>query len=228
MAIQIRVSDRALESMVLSASESFVLGDGSKPPQRRRKKRRYVETYGYIWGFRRKVNDSPTEHVHIDRFDESLSARRKSSSVQPDDDAIWLKNSIIELWSPHLSFLGDFHTHPYNSRQAVEKSKGWEFTEDDIDAFTNDEHLWKLANQSPLMLAMTVAPIERVHATEAHWFRNNCWIFNIGQLRFWLIVGIGYISKKSKKKRLRKADNVCLELDPRFYNETGERLSGIK
>ena len=227
MDVKIRVSDRALESMVLSASESFVLGDGSKPTRRTKRKKRQVETYGYMWGFRRKASDSGTEHVYIDRFDESLSARRKSSSVRPNDDAVLLKNAIVERWSPQLSFLGDFHTHPYASRQKVEQHRGWEFSKNDIDAFKNDEQLWELANQRPLMLVMAVAPIERVHATEATWIQNNCWNFNIGQLRFWLAVGVGYTSGGKERKKLREMGNVYLDLDPRFYNETGDRLSGI-
>lgn len=225
MEFSVRISDRALEDMVLSASESYVLGDGSGKPSKRKKKGKSVETYGYLWGFRRIDRNEGIQYVCIDRFSESLSARRKKGSVKPNEDAIWLKNSIVSRWSPHLSFIGNFHTHPYNSKDQVESCNGWEFSEGDIDFFKNDETLWELTNNSPLMLVMAVAPIERVHETEALWYeRNKVWVFNTGQLRFWISIGTG-CAKKKKRKFTR--DNVYLNLDPRFYNESGARLDGF-
>ena len=226
MNVRIRVADRALESMVLSASESFVLGDGNKPQKRRWRGKRYVETFGFVWGYRQEVDDGETEHIHIDRFYESLSARRKSNSVTPNEDAVWLKNSIIKRWSPHLLLLGDFHTHPYKSRQDVEDRKGWEFSVQDVSSFKEDKHLWRLANQKPLMFVMAVAPIKRVRETEAKWLYNNTWVFTVGQLPFWLTVGVGY--RRKKKTRLRETESIWLDLDPRFLNVSGDRLTGIR
>ena len=229
MEIFVRISDRALEDMVLSASESYVLGDGSKKPSRRKKSSKFVETYGHLWGFRRNVKNEETQYVYIDRFSESLSARRKKGSVKPNEDAVWLKNSIVDRWSPHLSFIGDFHTHPYNSKEQVESCKGWEFSEGDIGYYKDNDALWELTGNRPLMLVMTVAPIEKVHETEAIWIeRNKVWVFNTGQLRFWISVGSGYERKrKRKRKRNFTMENVYLNLDPRFYNESGARLDGF-
>lgn len=224
MCVSIRISDRALESMVLSASESFVLGDGARP-SRRRKGPPSVETYGFVYGFRRLLYNGEVEHVYVDRFYESLSAQRKIDSVKPQDDAVWLKNSIIERWSPHLTLLGDFHTHPYESREDVEKANGWEFSDQDIEAFRNDKGLWKLTKNRPIMFVMAVAPIMRVHSTEAEWKSDGTWVFNVGNLRFWLTAGVGY--SKKKKRRLLKRKDITVELDPRFYNETGARLDGV-
>ena len=245
MNIEIRVSNRALESMVLSASESYVLGDGHRIPIKK-SHQNYKETYGYIWGIHRKINKNSTEYIYVDRFYESLSARRKSDSVEPNEDAVRLKNSILERWSPHLSFLGDFHTHPYESLKEVQKCKGWEFSPSDKNSFKLDDHLWKLANDRPIMLVMAVAPIEKVHDTTAESQESNCWRFNIGELRFWLTASVGYIRKSrstvssinSKKRassrlktllrrRLFRKDKIFLGLDPRFYyNPSGDRLSG--
>lgn len=226
MEISVRISNEALEDMVLSASESFVLGDGADKPSRRKRQSKSVETYGYLWGFRRKSNDEQTEIVFIDKFSESLSARRKSTSVTPNKDAIWLKTSILERWSPHLAFIGDFHTHPYASRNEVESCNGWEFSETDISSFKKDTTLWKLSRNRPLMLVMTVAPIEKVHETIGEFDeRKNVWMFNVGQLRFWLSIGTGY---REKNKRVWTDEGIYLDLDPRFYNESGARLEKVR
>ena len=243
MNIEIRVSNRALESMVLSASESYVLGDGHRISIKK-SHQNYKETYGHIWGIR-KINKNSTEYIYVDRFYESLSARRKRDSVEPNEDAVRLKNSILERWSPHLSFLGDFHTHPYESLKEVQKCKGWEFSRSDRISFKLDDRLWELANHRPIMLVMVVAPIEKVRDTIAESQESNCWRFNIGELRFWLTASVGYIrksrstvssinSKRSPsplltllRRRLFRRDKIFLDLDPRFYyNPSGDRLSG--
>ena len=211
--------------MVLAASESFVLGDGRKPKRRTRGGNVAVETYGYLWGHRRVSRSEDIENIYIDKFDESLSAKRKNSSVLPNEDAIKLKNSIIERWSPHLSFLGDFHTHPFDSLTEIEKFKGWRFSEQDINSFSNDDPLWDLSDGSPLMLVMAVAPVERVHygwgRTDGAQYR---WRFDIGQLRFWLTAHIGYLDSDSKRCSTHK--KVILDLDTILYNESGARLEG--
>ena len=211
--------------MVLSATESFALGDGRKLPRKRRDDEMpSVETYGFIYGFQRALPSWGEDFIHFDRFHESISARRSSDEVTPDANAIWLKNSIIERWSPHLSLLGDFHTHPYGSRKEAECARGWEFSPGDKEAFLGDDDLWKLADDRPVMLVMAVAPIQNVHETEAKWLRNfDVWVFNVGQLRFWLAAAVG--ERRGDDRHLR--NDVMLELDPRFYNESGGRLSGV-
>ena len=208
--------------MVLSATESFALGDG-RPRMRRDNEVPSVETCGFIYGSRRTLPSSDEVFIHVDRFHESISARRAKDEVTPDANAIWLKNSIIERWSPHLSLLGDFHTHPYGSRNEAQLARGWEFSEADKTTFLGDDDLWELSENRPVMLVMVVAPMQRVHETEAEWLYYDVWVFNVGHLRFWLAATVGELDGDDRNFQ----KDVVLDLDPRFYNEPGGRLFGV-
>lgn len=218
----VRVSDQALEDMVLAASEAYILGPGRKKEERQKGR---IETYGHLWGNRREV-DNDHSHILVDRFSVSLSAWGTREGIRPHPEAICLKNQIIMRWSPHLCFLGDFHTHPYLDHDEVNECKGWDFSDQDIDDFLGHDSLslWKLSEPyPPIMAVMAIAKMGRVHRSAGEWKENNLWMFNVAEYRFWLSIGVGEISKRKKKKSFSTSD-VYLDLDPRFVNESGDRL----
>ncbi|QXX73730.1 hypothetical protein MHY1_00528 [Methylovirgula sp. HY1] len=49
MLARIKISDSLLETMALAAIEAYCLGDGQKGKQRQK-----LETYGYIWGTKKR------------------------------------------------------------------------------------------------------------------------------------------------------------------------------
>ena len=114
---QVTISNHALEEMVLAASESFVLGNAAIPKR--------VEIHGYLWGNRRTDRYEDIEYIHIDKFSVSSSACGDEDSVWVDEDVARIKNSILDLWTPHYDFLGDFHTHPYKNYDEVRSNEGW-------------------------------------------------------------------------------------------------------
>ena len=213
----VRVSDHALEGMVLAASEAYVFGSGKK-----KKKKDSVEIYGLLWGSRRR--DTDRNHIiFIDKFSVSLSARGTHKSVTPNPKAIELQGAVIERWSPHLMLLGDFHTHPCDNLAEADRLKGWNFSQNDETSFRGDDQLWKLSHPHPPMMAvMAIAKVERVYRSAGEWLDNNRWMFNVGEYRFWLSVCVG--KGKSKEKRSISTSDVYLDLDPRFVNESGDRL----
>ena len=216
----IRVSDQALEDMVLAASEAKVLGDGD------RKKHKGVETYGHLWGSRRRDVDNGQEHIYIEKFSMSLSAVGTHKQVRYDENALHLKASILERWSPRLMFLGDFHTHPHGSLEKIKAVKGWDFSDEDVKSFLKDESLWNHSQpMPPIMTVMAVTPLKKVHETYGVLEENNRWRFDTGQLRFWLSVGIGC---RTEDGRGFSIDSVYLDLQPRLYNSSGDRLSGFR
>ena len=216
----VRVSDQALEDMVLAASEAYILGPGRKKEERQEGR---IETYGHLWGNRREDDNNHT-HILIDRFSVSLSAWGTREDIRPHPDDIHLKNEIIMRWSPHLCLLGDFHTHPYANHDEVNKCKGWNFSQIDKRSFKEEDSLWKLSRPyTPIMAVMAIAKMGRVHRSTGEWKEDNRWMFNVGEYRFWLSIGIGKISK-SKKRKSFSTSGVYLDLDPRFVNETGDRL----
>lgn len=216
----VRISDQALEDMVLAASEAKVLGDGN------RRKHKGVETYGHLWGNRRPDAENEQEHIYIEKFSMSLSAVGTFNEVRPDEDALHLKASILERWSPHLMLLGDFHTHPFDSLRKIKTQKGWDFSDEDVKNFLADGDLWAHSHPlPPIMAVMAVTPLARVHDSKGDWETNYRWRFDTGQLRFWLSMGIGC---EAGDELWFSTDNVYLDLQPRLYNESGDRLSGFR
>ena len=212
----ITVSDHALEEMVLAASESFVLGNARTWES--------AEIQGYLWGSRRL--DKDVEYIHVDRFSVSVSAWGDVDSVAVDKRVAVLKNSIIELWAPHNHFLGEFHTHPYETLEDVNEVKGWNFSEEDEETFLKDEVLWALATPShPIAMVMTVTKMAVVQDTYLE-AENNRIKFNVGNLRFWLSVGIGGMSESQTK--VFSTDNLLVHPFTRHINPSGTKLRGVE
>jgi hypothetical protein len=87
---RVKVSQQLLEAMTLAAIEAYCYGSVTG------RKWRPVETLGYIWGFRRQVQDKTV--FFLDRMSLSISSIRASTSVEPNpkdfqsflgDDFIW-------------------------------------------------------------------------------------------------------------------------------------------
>ena len=220
MLYQTTISDHALEEMVLAASESFVLGNSTWHGS--------VEIHGYLWGNRRVDSGGSVEYVHIDKFSISASASGDEDSVQVDDDVVRLKNSILNFWAPHYHFLGTFHTHPYDTLDEVKEHQGWNFSRQDRSVFLRDEDLWKLSgpNHYPIMMVMAVTQIAKVNDTELSVHANGGRIeFNVGNLRFWLSMGIGRMSEGMDKEF--STEDVLFHPFTRHVNLAGSKLDGI-
>ena len=130
----------------------------------------------------------------------------------------------------HTSFLGDFHTHPYDSIEDVTDIKGWEFSDEDRNWWPprdGDEEIgiWRiLGDQMPLWLVVAVAPLQRVFGKVGAvpvQNKNNVWQFDLGELRFWLNAELG---KRDDDGFIQFVDNVFLDMFPPFTNHPGDRL----
>ena len=119
MDYSVRISDEVLESMSLAAIEAYCLGDGKK------KNKEKIETLGYMWGFRR-IEEEHTVFF-VSKLSISISALRNSSWVAPNPHALTLKNALVKRWSPQLTLLGDFHTHPYDDLNDVKRNADLSF-----------------------------------------------------------------------------------------------------
>lgn len=215
---RIKISDNLLESMTLAAIEAYCLGDG------RSKELTKLETLGYLWGFK-KISEEETVFL-LDRMSLSLSAKRDRNSVTPNHKAVEIKNSVVERWSPHLSLLGDFHTHPYENLQEVNSCKGFEFSEGDISFLLNDDFLWEKSDQTPINLAITICELGRVHSKwGGDWIRNNIWQYDIGEFRLWINANVGYLDDDGDRQHTgNKRSKTILDLNTRFFNEKGDRV----
>ena len=215
MNTEVRISDSALESMVLAACEAFVFGNNNENEP--------VETYGHVWGYRRLSPDGTTEHIHVDRFNACVSAEGSHDGVEVGHEVVDLQDSIVRHWSPHLSLLGDFHTHPYKSRNELASNRGWQFSEHDHEWFLSDDSLWKRAGNTPIAFVMAMAPLERVNEGWVEEKAPNRWRFSVGEYRFYLSAVMGRMDDKGKRCTTR--GDLELALDWRFYNEAENRLA---
>ena len=207
---QVTISNHALEEMVLAASESFVLGSALTDEHEG------AEIHGYLWGGRRTDDKKDVEYIHIDKFSVSTSALGDENSVMVDRDVVRIKDSILHLWAPYHHFLGDFHTHPYGNYNEVNECEGWNFSKGDKKTFRDNDIAWSLCGSNrPIMMVMAVTRMG-----------GNRLVFNVGNLRFWLSVGIGWKTRQGKRRF--GEGRVCFDPLSRYFNKSGSKLEGVK
>ena len=214
MTIDMTISERALESMVLAACEAYAFGKDDS--------REAVETYAHLWGFRRSSTDGGIEHVHVDRISVCVSARVANDRATVFSDVIALQDDIVKHWSPHLSLLGDFHTHPYASRRELIDNDGWKFSDCDRTSFLGDDNLWKRADGNPVSLVMAIAELQAVRQGWAEWKAAYRWRFDVGQYRFYLSAAAGREDEGGERKFTQRGVNLAL--GQYFFNEAGKRV----
>lgn len=189
----VQISEGVLRSMVLATLEAYCYGDNWK------KGRVKLETLGYIWGNWNNQTDD-VRYAHVDVVSTSLSAVRRGDSVLDNVDAAPLKNAEMGVLAPHLHLIGDFHSHPYESIQEVKEISGFNFSEQDYDWFLSDDYLWEHAREQPIMMAMTICRVKKVHGSNPRKLKPSLYEFNVGDYRLWLNVVVGYRDHKKKRR----------------------------
>lgn len=215
---QVTLSDEVLRTITLATLEAYELGDG--------RKKLGLETLGYIWGYSRLDMQEETRFFHVEMSSVSLSAKRATDSVTPDDFALGLKKELLKRWAPHLTILGDFHSHPYRNLNEVDNEQGFEFSDEDAAAFLDDDEIWEESGNCPVMLVMTVCRLQKVNEKySAEVVRDNITRFDVGEFRFWVNAAVGYLDENNKRNWTgNKYSQLELNLDSKFYNFSSDRL----
>lgn len=215
---KVHVSPELLETMTLAAIEAYVYGK-----QGGKKKNMSVETLGYLWGYRKQ--DDGTTIFYLDRTSVSISAERQYHSVTPNRDAAKLKNEVIMRWSPHLTMLGDFHSHPYRNLKEVNAEAGYNFSPADFDELRSHDFVWEQSNNNPVILLITVCRLGRVRDSVQDNFRSNTARFAVGEFQFWLNAAVGYIGGDGRRHVTgNTTSEVHMNLDGWYYNQAGGRV----
>ena len=214
----VNVSDEALDAMLLAATEAYCFGVG-----RRTKGEPRVEVDGYLWGFHRDDPDANYTWIQVERFAPSMSSRRSPDWVEPNEESAKLMHAIMTRRTPQLAFVGEVHTHPYDSLSQVLEINGWEFSKMDREA--TSETVWQLCGEhSPLWIVIAIAPLQRVQGSEGP--RNldeqmNVWQFDVGEMRFWLHAEV---AERDDEGTVHFPEHTVLYLLPRFLNAPGDRI----
>ena len=217
MKYKVRISPTLLETMTLAAIEAYCYGN------RRKQKNTAVETLGYVWGYRKK--EGGVTIFYLDRTSVSISAEREYHSVTPNLDAAMLKNEVMMRWSPHLTMLGDFHSHPYSNLTEVAAEAGYNFSPEDMRELKLNDFIWEQSGDNPVILVIAVCRLGRVRDSVQDNFRNNIARFAIGDFQFWLNAAVGYVDGEDKRCVTGNTNSdVHLSVEGWYYNEAGGRV----
>ena len=124
------ISPDAFRQIFSSALEAYAVPQGRRQNAQQHQP---LETYGSIWGFSKENNLDICFYVIAS--DTETSAHRRAGSVQRKVGAQHIKTGFYEQFSPELSYLGDFHSHPYcqgeddlTTAQNVESRRWYRFS----------------------------------------------------------------------------------------------------
>ncbi|MYA15557.1 MAG: hypothetical protein F4089_01580 [Gammaproteobacteria bacterium] len=162
--VAIHVSDSAILQLLMAGMESYKVRQwgsfitSAKGP---------AETTGLLWGYtscRDGVDHVVVEQVATDKFAKGTYWETEA----PNDDVTAAKQAVVADRWPHLSMLGDFHTHPYKSlNEATDaeptsagKPGGWHASTGDVEAQEcRDPKKWA----GRVFLILTIARLARFH-----------------------------------------------------------------
>ena len=219
---EVGLADHAVDAMLLAATEAYYLG---RPEGRRRRRRRFVEVDGYLWGYRVRKPDGST-YIFVDRFAPSVGSERSPGAVKPNWGAAPLMNAIMEARAPQMTFLGSLHTHPFDSVVTAQRRKGWRFSDGDrscwselVDGESGFDELY--GSEAALWLVVAVAPLKRVQFQPfAKPVGNtlNVWRFDVGELRFWVNAEL---VRPDEDGVATKTEEVVLDMFSQYANVAG-------
>ena len=141
----VNVSESALMHLCLIGLESYCIPRTPK------------ETYGLLWGASvNKCNDAT--HYIVGHVSTDVEAERTADWVAYSKKSLVLKRNIIEECWPSLSFLGDFHTHPFRSRE--EARGGYKLSEGDREDVEEENRRFWFRADLKVSLVMAIYPLE--------------------------------------------------------------------
>ncbi|MEO5327834.1 MAG: hypothetical protein H7829_06275 [Magnetococcus sp. THC-1_WYH] len=173
----IRVSDHALMELTLAALEAYVV---RHPMKKKKDESAYLEAYGLVWGDLVELPDGDTL-FHVENATVDAMAKATSNWVRPSNGVDMKKDVITSYW-PGISFLGDFHTHPYDHYKDVGVNQ-YKFSDQDRKRL---EDIDILDPDFRISLVLTIAPLQRKSSSSGKQEKLNTVSWTMGHFRFWL------------------------------------------
>jgi hypothetical protein len=215
---RIRLTPSLVQSMTLSTMEAYCIRD----PRAHRKAG--VETYGYIWGTK-KCTQGMT-NFHLTKLSVSITAERSYMSVFPNPKTGVLKSKVLQRMAPHLTLLGDFHSHPWATQKSMKRDVGFDFSVQDFDSFLDEDLFWETSGNNPVMLVQTVVRLRRAGRRGSGWQRQNVFYFDIDDHRFWINAAVGFLDERGNRRHTGNLTrSVLIEPIP-FATNLSSPISG--
>jgi transcriptional antiterminator Rof (Rho-off) len=196
----VRISENALISLILNALEAYCINHKNINTHDNIK----LETFGNLFGYEMKLTDGKVVY-QIEIANTDTSAKQKNSSVSYNREAISLKIDTITSFWPHLDYLGEFHSHPYDSHKEAKDIKGYYLSDNDRNDLTSNSEFWgKYRHRVGLLI--TIGPMLRSSSRETQWVNTNmnCVELNLGNFKIWLTA---YCSYQKREKMFFTKDN---------------------
>ncbi|CAJ0882632.1 hypothetical protein AMST5_03355 [freshwater sediment metagenome] len=189
---RIRLAPSLVESMTLATMEAYCF----RGP--RADKKSGVETYGYVWGTKKRTDGLTI--FHLTKLSVSISAERSYMSVFPNPNTGVLKSQVLQRMAPHLTLLGDFHSHPWATQKSMKRDVGFNFSPGDFESFLEEDLFWETSDNNPVMLVQSVVRLRRKGRRRSGWQRQNVFYFDIDDHRFWINAAVGYLDAKGNRQ----------------------------
>lgn len=206
----VRVSENSLISLILNALEAYCIYHKNINSHDNIK----LETFGNLFGYETRLADGQTIY-QIEVVNTDTSAKQSNGSVFYNTEAIALKIDTITSFWPHLDYLGEFHSHPYdNYKDAIktEEGKGFYLSKGDREDLTVNSEFWgKYRHRVGILI--TIGSMERVGRRETQWVNSNfnCVELNLGNFKIWLAAYCSYT--KDDKMFFTKDNDKLVTLD---------------
>ncbi len=211
------MSENALVSCVLNVLEAYTV-----TPKGRLAGREGLETYGSLYGQVLEVEGGPTV-CRVELANVDTSTKQGGDFVDYNQDAMVLKADTTAAFWPHLSFLGDFHSHTYSSVKDAEEMRGYLFSDDDWKDMERNKNFWKELSMK-VSLLFTVAGLERAGNKPAWWIDglDHCIQFTLGNMRLWIAAYCLYIDAKGQVSWTNDEDGSVMLHCPSVTGFAGE------
>ena len=177
--IAIHVSDSSLLHLLWAGTESYKVRRWGKTYT---SKRGPAETSGLLWGY--TVSQEETDHVTIEQVSTDKHAKGTYFESELIKEVTAVKRQIVEERWPHLTMIGDFHTHVYKELSKANESGGWHASQGDIKWYEEDHSAETWPGRISLILTIAKHSKSRIEPARLadhiiHWQQ-------LGRFRFWL------------------------------------------
>lgn len=195
MTTRIIIEDHVVPQLLTSAIEAYEI---KHQTHAKGKAKVGVETYGLLWGYVLPERNGQGKRIVSTVATVETSSLKHEDWVQPNLDSLIMKRDFFHRYWPQLELVGTFHSHPYDSLDAVKQVKGWRASEvDENGSPSGDVVHWpqihrNLSPELPCMahLIVTITALEKkgwatpqsLPGKEA----NTGYVFSSDDRKFWI------------------------------------------
>lgn len=161
--IEIWIGQDAMEDILAVSLEGYLVSAGPGKP--------FTEVYATCFGSMKEEKFSNAEtgiwytrHFHVDKILPQIRIKATPASVLPSQKTFEEAHlKVAASVFPHLTYLGDFHTHPYAAAAGIVRFKLWKLTREDRDyTISNMPTMLELGCRDRVMLILALGRSRRV------------------------------------------------------------------